>query len=322
MKMKKVLVFITGLLIFGSAAMAADPEDSLKLMKEQVRIMDSIEGTLHYKSGKIELGNGIATINVPAGFKFLDPAEAKYVIEDLWGNPKGQPPLGALFPAYSGATDPGSYAFIIQYEDIGYVKDKDADKINYDDLLKSLKEESAKDNQERIKMGGFAMNLIGWASTPYYDKEKKVLHWAKEFSIADQEENTLNYDIRVLGRKGVLRLQAVAGISALDSVKAHIGDVLAMVNFNEGHKYSDFDSKTDKVAAWTIGGLVAGKILAKVGFWPLILKFLKFIIAGVVIAGGAVWRFITGRKKKEEEFVYQPQPAPDNNSPTDPPAAQ
>src|SRR3569832_784347 len=114
-------------------ATAGTPEDSLQIMmKEQMRVMDSIESSLHYKTGKIDLGGGIATINVPAGFKFLDAAEAKYVIEDLWGNPKGNAPLGALFPASSGATDAGSYAFIIQYEDMGYVKDSDAYKINYD----------------------------------------------------------------------------------------------------------------------------------------------------------------------------------------------
>jgi uncharacterized membrane-anchored protein len=95
-----------------------------------------------------------------------------------------------------------------------------------------------------------------------------------------------------------------------------------MVNFNEGHKYSDFDSKTDKVAAWTIGGLVAGKILAKVGLWAVLAKSLKFIIAGIVLGGGAIWRFISGRKKKQEEFVYEPQPRPDNTGTTDPPAAQ
>ncbi|MEQ1676709.1 MAG: DUF2167 domain-containing protein [Chitinophagaceae bacterium] len=321
--MKKVLAVLTGLFTFCSVAMAADPEDSLQLMKEQMRIMDSIEGTLHYKTGKIELGNGVASINVPAGFKFLESAEAKYVIEDLWGNPKSaEAPLGALFPASSGATDPGSYAFIIQFEDMGYVKDKDADKIKYDDLLKTLKEESAKDNLERVKMGAFTMDLLGWASPPFYDKERKVLHWAKEFSVPGQDENTLNYDIRVLGRKGVLRLQAVAGMTALDSVKAHINDVLGMVAFNEGHRYSDFDSKTDKVAAWTIGGLVAGKILAKAGLWAILAKSIKFIIAGIVIAGGAIWRFITGRKKKEEEFVYEPQPAPDHNKPEDTPPVQ
>jgi uncharacterized membrane-anchored protein len=285
-------------------------------MIEAMKRMDSIESTLHYKTGKINLGDNIATMTVPSGFKFLESAEAKYVLEDLWGNIKGQAPLGLLFPENSGATDAGGYAFVVEYEDIGYVKDHDADKINYDDLLKELKEGSAKDNIERKKAGLYTMDLIGWAEKPYYDKERKVLHWAKEFKVEGREENTLNYDIRVLGRKGVLILQAVSDMSVLDSVNKNINTVLGMVSFNEGHKYSDFNSKTDKIAAWTIGGLVAGKILAKVGFFAVILKFLKFIIIGLVAVGGGIWRFITGKRKRDNDFVYQTQPAPTDN-PTD-----
>ncbi|RYF96356.1 MAG: DUF2167 domain-containing protein, partial [Chitinophagaceae bacterium] len=150
------------------------------------------------------------------------------------------------------------------------------------------------------------------------DKDKKVLHWAKEYSIPGQESNTLNYDIRILGRKGVLTLQAVSDISQLDSVNNHIGDVLSMVSFSDGNKYAEFDSSTDDVAAWTIGGLVAGKVLAKVGFFAVILKFGKFILLGLAVAGGAIWRFITGRRKKEEEFVYEPQPVIEETTPQQP----
>jgi uncharacterized membrane-anchored protein len=322
--MKKIVLFGLACTLACLSVSAKNPEDSLqKMILEETRRVDSIENTLHYKTGKIELGTGIATINVPATFKFLGPEEARYVVTTLWGNPpSNNAPLGLLFPANSGATDPGGYAFIIQFEDIGYVKDGDADKMNYDDLLKDLKKSSAEDNIQRAKMGLYTMDLVGWAAKPYYDKQRKVLHWAKEFSIPGNEENTLNYDVRVLGRKGVLTLQAVSGMTELDSVNAHIDDVLAMVAFNDGHKYGDFNSSTDNVAAWTIGGLVAGKVLAKVGFFAVIMKFLKFIIIGLGLIGGAIWRFFTCRKKKEEEFVYQPQPAPakDNETNTNPPA--
>src|SRR5262245_39473722 len=134
--MRKLFLFVTAFIMLALVTHAKEPGDSLELLKEQLKRMDSIENALHYKTGRFELGSGIASINVPAGFKFLDSAEARYVIEDLWGNPPGQKALGALFPASSGATDPGSYAFIIEYDEIGYVKDKDAEKINYDDLLK------------------------------------------------------------------------------------------------------------------------------------------------------------------------------------------
>jgi uncharacterized membrane-anchored protein len=312
--MKKFFLFLTCIFFGYTVLFAKEPGDTLQMIENELKRLDSIESSFTYQTGKIEIGSGIATINVPSTFKYLGPSEAKYVIEDLWGNPKNDAPLGMLFPANTNATDGGGYAFIIQFENIGYVKDADADKIDYDDLLKDLKESSVKENEERKKQNVFTMDLLGWAAKPYYDKNTKVLHWAKEYSIPGAEKHTLNYDIRILGRKGVLTLQAVSAIDQLDSVNTHIGDVLGMVNFKEGNRYSDFDSKTDEVAAWTIGGLVAGKVLAKVGFFAVIMKFLKFIIIGIALVGGAIWRFITGKRKKQQELEYQPQPVVEDNT--------
>jgi uncharacterized membrane-anchored protein len=311
--MRQITILISILFFSFTSSFAKTPTDSLKLIMDQLKKMDSIEKTLHYKTGAITIGDNIATITVPRGFTFLESSEAKYVLEDLWGNQKGQSPLGLLFPEGSTASNPANYVFVVEYEAMGYVKDNDADKINYDDLLKELRESQAKANIDRKTAGLSTMDLVGWAATPHYDKERKLLYWAKEYKVEGEEEHTLNYDIRVLGRKGVLILQAVSSMAALDSVNKNVNNVLSMVSFTEGNKYSDYNSKTDAVAAWTIGGLVAGKILAKVGFFAVILKFLKFIILGVAAIGGGIWRFITGRRKKEEEFVYQPQPAPVDN---------
>jgi uncharacterized membrane-anchored protein len=277
---------------------AKEPPDSLQDLKAELKRIDSIESSLHYKTGTFTLQNGMATLTIPNGFKFLEAAEAKRVLEDVWGNLEGQAPLGMIFPESSNASF-AEYAFIVEYQDMGYVKDDDADKINYTDLLKEMKEDAATSNEERKKQGLSTMDLVGWAANPYYDKSKKILYWAKEYKVEGSEEHTLNYDVRILGRKGVLVLQAVAGMSALDSVNKNIAPILSMVHFNGGHKYSDYDSKTDNVAAWTIGGLVAGKVLAKVGFFAIIVKFLKFILLGLVAIGGAIVKFF--KRKKEPE---------------------
>jgi hypothetical protein len=60
----------------------------------------------------------------------------------------------------------------------------------------------------------------------------------------------------------------------------------------------------DKIAAVTIGGLVAGKLLAKAGFFVIILKFIKPILLGLVAGGSALWRWITGRKKEDDEQKF------------------
>jgi len=309
--MKRVLSLCTAFIMATTFIFAKEPSDSLQLLLEkQLKLMDSIENTLHYKTGIISLGNGIATIQVNNGFRFLESEEAEYVLTELWGNLKGTKPLGLLFPPNSGALSMGGYSYLIEYDDIGYVKDKDADKINYDDLLKEMKEGQTKANEERTKLGLETMTVVGWAAKPSYDKERKILYWAKEFAVSGADENSLNYDIKLLGRKGVLTLSALATITMLDTVNKNLDNVLSMVAFNTGNKYSDFDSKTDDVAAWTIGGLVAGKVLAKVGFFALILKNIKLVALGAIAVGGGIWRFVRGRRKKEEEFVYEPQPNP------------
>ncbi|MGH9940273.1 MAG: DUF2167 domain-containing protein, partial [Blastocatellia bacterium] len=43
------------------------------------------------------------------------------------------------------------------------------------------------------------------------------------------------------------------------------------VEFNEGHRYGDYVAGVDKVAAYGIGGLIAGKLAAKAGLFKLLL---------------------------------------------------
>ena len=305
--MKNLLLFLPGLFC-SLFSFAGNEDDSTKLLLEQIRMLDSIESKLHYQTGTVNLENGLATIKIAPGYKFLDAKDARYVLEDLWGNLKGQTALGMILPADQQASL-ADYAFIVEYNAMGYVKDSDADDINYEDLLKQLKEDVAEENKERLKAGMTTMELMGWAAKPYYDKQRKILYWAKEFKVQDAEENTLNYDIRILGRKGVLVLQAVSGMSQLDSVKANSNTILNMVSFDKGNRYEDFDSNVDDVAAWTIGGLVAGKVLAKAGLFALLLKNIKLVILAIAGLGSAAWRFIRGKKKEEEMIITEPDSA-------------
>ena len=106
-------------------------------------------------------------------------------------------------------------------------------------------------------------------------------------------------------------ISAVANMGELAEVKASIPGILKSVEFNDGHKYLDFDADTDTVAAWTIGGLVAGKVLAKVGFFAILAKFGKVIVIGLIAAFAAVKKFFFGKKEqvmtrpKEEELVEE-----------------
>ncbi|MBK9490045.1 MAG: DUF2167 domain-containing protein [Haliscomenobacter sp.] len=256
--MKKVLFSIIASMI-ALVAFTQDPDVQFQI--------DSIEKTFTYEHGTITLKNGIGQIVVPDGFKYLNPAQAERVIVDLWGNPGGENiTLGLILPEDQGVLNERGYVFNIQYDEIGYVKDNDADKIDYDELMTEMQKEAVEANKLRKEQGYEPIYMVGWAAKPFYDSNKKILHWAKEIKFGTNDVNTLNYNVRVLGRKGVLILNAIATMADLPLVKKDVPLVLDIVQFNDGFKYQDFDPKIDEVAAWTIGGLVAGKLLAKVGF--------------------------------------------------------
>ena len=109
----------------------------------------------------------------------------------------------------------------------------------------------------------------------------------------------------MLGRKGVLSLTAISAAAQLPLVEKDINKVLGMAAFTSGNRYADYNSSTDKIAAYTGGGLVAGTILTKIGFWAILAKFTKLIIAGVVAAFYGVRKWLTGKGRKNQEVTSQ-----------------
>lgn len=251
--------------------------------------------SLDYKDGTIALGTGGVQLNVPRGFYFLSAEHARRVIVDAWNNPPtaAEKVLGMIMPSDKTPLD-DAWGAVITYDDDGYVSDEDAVKIDYSALLKDMQEGTAQASEERVKLGFPAIRLVGWASPPFYDRHTHKLHWAKELEFGDQAKHTLNYDVRALGRRGVLKINFVAGMEQLDEIKGVIPAVMDMPQFEAGSRYADFVPGVDKVAAYGIGGLIAGKILSKAGILAIALVFLKKGWILVVLALGGLWRVVAG----------------------------
>jgi len=262
---------------------------------------EALAATLKFQRGEVVLKDGLATLKVPDGLEFLNGHEAQTVLVKLWGNPPMPDPLGLLMPANTNPLSPESWAVIITYEEEGYVKDKDAEKIDYADLLKKMQKDTRDANKEREKQGYSTIELVGWAAPPHYDKALHKLYWAKQLKFDGGNEDTLNYNIRFLGRRGVLVLNAVAAMPQLPEIEGNAPKILAALDFNPGHRYADFsEAAGDKVASYGIAALVAGGVAAKLGLfkglWVLLLGAKKFVIMGVV-ALGALLRKLFGKSK-------------------------
>jgi uncharacterized membrane-anchored protein len=296
MKIISILVTCFALLSMSHAAAA---EEQLTPEQEQyLQQMKQIWDSLDRQHGEVNLPNGVAKLNVPDSFYYLNPADSEKVLVDVWGNPpgSGKDTLGMLFPSDITPFDENSWAVSIDYEEDGYVSDENADEIDYQELLTQMKEETSAASQQRIQQGYEPIKLIGWASEPFYDKSSHKLHWAKEIQFGNQQINTLNYNIRVLGRKGVLVLNFIAGMDQKSLIDSKLDTVLALAEFNQGSRYEDFDPDIDKVAAYGIGALVAGKVVAKTGLLATALIFLKKFGVLIVVGIGAMLGKVFKRK--------------------------
>lgn len=249
------------------------------------------------QTGEIKIDAAGAVLNVPESFYFLDSKDAETVLVEVWGNPPGQNVLGMLFPEGMTPFDDGSWGVSIEYEEDGYVSDEDAADIDYDELLEQMQDDTRAASESRMSQGYEAIELVGWAAAPFYDTATHKMHWAKELKFGEQESHTLNYNIRVLGRKGVLVLNFIAGMNQKTVIEENLETVLALAEFDDGARYADFNPDLDQVAAYGLGALVAGKVIAKTGFIAIALVFLKKFGIFILLALAGVFKTFFSRKK-------------------------
>lgn len=241
-----------------------------ELNDEAIALLSSLD----FKQGEITIGDGLAKLELTDEFYFLDAEDADFVLTELWGNPPGNTSLGMVFPVDATPIH-DTWGIEISFDDIGYVSDDDAGNYDYDDLLATMQQDTRDENKWRRENNYGGIELVGWAAPPHYDAVERKLYWAKELQFEGEDSATLNYNIRILGRKGVLVVNFIAAMDHLDEVSNVAPTILALTNFTDGNRYADFDSSIDTVAAVGIGGLIAGKVLAKTGLLAVGLIFFK-----------------------------------------------
>lgn len=251
--------------------------------------------SLNYRSGTIALGDDLASLHLTDKFFYLDGKDTHTFLTRVWDNPPdfGVDTLGLMLPADLNPLSAEGWAVIITYDGSGYVSDDDAEKINYTDLLREMQEATRKISAERVKKGYEPYEMLGWARQPYYDKKDKKLYWAMRLRFGNAKEETLNYRIRILGRRGVLSLNAVADLSSLSHIDRAAPVILSMVSFNQGNLYSEFNPSFDQATAYGLAGLITGTVLTKAGFFKGLLALLlaskKLFAVGIFAVFGGLW---------------------------------
>ncbi len=241
-----------------------------------------------------------ASLQLPAGYVYIPVKEGKAVM-DRMGNQTDERFLGLILPE-SEAT----WFVTLDYEPAGYIKDDDAKHWDADELLQSLKDGTEAANEHRQQMGIAPIEVTRWVEVPAYEESTHRLIWAAEARDKGgaSQDPTINYNTYVLGREGYVSLNLITAASAIETDKKAAHELLSAIDFNSGKRYADFNSSTDKVAAYGLAALVGGVAAKKLGLLAVVgaflLKFAKLIIFGVVAAGGAVMKFFKSKSAATE----------------------
>ena len=234
---------------------------------------------------------GLATIEVPAGYQFTGPRGAQQLLE-LYGNPPNPDVKGAIVPT----AEDEDWTLVFQYSDIGYVDDTDREDLDAEALISSFRAGIEPGNAQRRALGLDELRSMDWAETPFYDPATNNLTWALNLGFDDG--NSINYDIRLLGRRGVMEVTLLGDPETYSAAVPKVKGLLSSYAFNPGSTYGEFRSG-DKVAAIGLTGLVAGGaavaaaktgLLAKLGL--ILAKGGKAVILGVVAVFAGLGSFI------------------------------
>ena len=312
-------------MIFALVAAPLAAQEPAQVPPEIQKLVDSYTPI----TGKVGIPEAKASLDLGEDYLFYGADDAKSILTNLWGNPPEtvDDVLGLVMPA---GTTPlsDSWGAVISYEDTGYVSDDDAADTDYSELLEQLQEATSNANPQRKEMGYPEMQLVGWAETPDYDAGTHSVVWAQNLHVNGAPVNTLNYDLRSLGRYGVLSMNLISGMPDLEGVRVAARNFATHASFDQGARYSDFDSATDKTAEYGIAGLVAAGVGAaavkKLGIFAILLKFLKPILIGIAVFFGAFWRKVTGLfgrgsdEYDEDRYAMgSSEPAPAYDDPND-----
>jgi uncharacterized membrane-anchored protein len=246
--------------------------------------------------GTAEMNNSY--FNIPQGYLFTDGDGARTLLEAM-GNFTNGSEQGLLF-------SPDREWFVVfEFSDDGYVKDDEKDELDADKMLKAIKEGNEAANEERQRRGMPALHVLGWEQPPRYNETTHNLEWATR--AESEGALSVNYNTRLLGRRGVMEVTLVCEPAILAATLPHYQTMLASFSYRPGETYAEF-RQGDKIAQYGLAALVLGGAAAgaaKLGLFAWLAVFLKkawkLVAVAVAAIAAAIGKLFGGRRRQTLE---------------------
>jgi len=239
---------------------------------------------------------GRAALKIPKGFRFLEAKGAQEFLKKTGNRPSGQE-TGLLMHTQD------EWWVILEFEEIGYVKDDEKKELDADKLIASYRQGSESMNEARQERGTPPIRIVGWHVAPNYNDITKNLEWSVEAESGG--EKFVNYNVRLLGRKGVTKVTLIEDRTHVDATLPLFREILRSHQYSGGESYAEY-RQGDRIAQYGLGALVLGgaaAAAAKFGLFAPLILFIKkaWKVVAAAVVGAVMWikNWITGRNKNE-----------------------
>lgn len=294
--MKRAFLYslmLLAIFVNGVSAQGDKPSPQLK------SAIDNLEKTIVTKPGLVPLGS-LATLDLQPGSCFVPPESTREFMTAL-GNKFSGEVLGMIIP---GSKDEWALDIMIVLESSpsGHILDADANKLDANAILESIRSRTEAANVERKKLNQGELKVLGWDEPPYYDQPKRLLVWSIN-TVDFDNAASINYNQNMLGRDTLLRMVALGSVDN-SKIKQFAKKAATHISYNSGNRYEDYQPGVDKVAEYGLAALIAGVAAKKLGFFALLFALLvkgwKIILVVVFFLGGTIYKL----------FGFNKAPAP------------
>lgn len=258
----------------------------------------------------VEVGSNFATLNLSSNHVFLNKEDTVKFQQRL-GNFPTKKEIGSIYPK---DFDQGWFV-VLEYDEVGHISDEDKNDIDADAILKSYTKGTEEQNKKRKP--DEQIHVVGWDVKPFYDTATNTLQWSMKIED-NQKTPMINYNVQKLTRKGYVSFMLVSDPSRLAQDKKTLNEeIMPKFTLKQGNRYEDFDASKDQLAEYGLSGLILGglglAVAKKAGLLALLLVFLKKGWILIVVAVGAVFRFIMGKSKKKRKLEEEKNDAANQN---------
>lgn len=234
--------------------------------------------------------SGVATLRLPAGYRFHDRASTAEMLR-AWGNYAEGSELGCVVTI--SAID--NFTCVVSFDPVGYIPEAELRHLDGDQLLECLRFGTRAANQMRQQQKLEVVEFEGWLEPPRYDPERHQVNWTIGGRVGQRAVANLNS--RLLLRHGYLSFNLLCAEADVATFAKEMQALLDGVKVLEGQAHADHQS-SDQVCRTGLLALVAGVAGEQPdGFFrrsgkillSLIVAWKKFLLIALIIgiAGAA-----------------------------------